>query len=119
MLRSKSRRKTGPSEATQRIVWERADFGCERCGAYAPNHGGQIHHRRPRGAGGTRRPTTNEPINLVLLCADCHRHVESHRAEAKAAGWLVAQWEAPETVPLTTLDGRQFILDGEWKVWLP
>ena len=118
MLRSKSRRKTGPSEATQRLIWDRADYACERCGKHAPNHGGQIHHRNPRKMGGTVRPEANAPNNLVLLCAGCHADVESNRAQARKDGWLLQDYQPPEVFPLTRIDGRQFLLVGEGRIWL-
>lgn len=53
-----------------------------------------VHHRRPRGSGGTSVPWINFPSNLILLCGSgttgCHGWVESHRDEARALGFLVA-----------------------------
>jgi hypothetical protein len=50
--------------------------------------------------GGTRRPEVNYAGNLVLLCQDCHLWIETHRAEARAQGWLVSQWDDPARIPL-------------------
>lgn len=64
----------------------------------------QIHHRKPRGMGGTRDPLVNSPSNLVLLCGSgtegCHGWVESHRTEAREAGWLVSQHADPRYQPI-------------------
>ena len=59
-----------------------------------------IHHRRARGAGGTRRPDTNLPSNALYVCDACHRRIESQRTEALAAGWLVPQNGLPAAVPV-------------------
>lgn len=90
---------TGPSPTVRRLVVER-DGGCLRCGGEATN----IHHRRPRGMGGTRDPAVNAPSNLVALCGSgttgCHGWIESHRAQALADGWLVSRWGDPAKVPI-------------------
>jgi hypothetical protein len=67
----------------------RANFVCEFCGS---NRGSNsmgfwsVHHRRPRGMGGSKDPQTNSPENLLLLCGSgttgCHGYFESHRKEA-------------------------------------
>lgn len=39
--------------------------------------------------GGTRVPWINRPANLVLLCAACHRRVESMRTFSIRNGYLI------------------------------
>jgi 5-methylcytosine-specific restriction protein A len=87
---------------------------CRRCGAI----GHQIHHRRPRGMGGTSDPLINNPSNLVLLCQPCHAEVESAREQAYDSGWLLrhASLELPSEVPLVDLQGRTFFLTEEGTV---
>ena len=67
---------------------------CARCGAaVAQGSRGRdwaIHHRAPRGRGGTRRAWVNMPGNGVVLCTACHEWIESHREEARTAGFLVS-----------------------------
>ena len=98
-------RATGPSRKTRRLVIDRDGGVCRMCGRAGTN----VHHRRPRGMGGTRDPETNSPANLVLLCGSgttgCHGWIESHRAEAMAAGWLVSKWADPSTTPIKTSRG--------------
>lgn len=89
---------TGFSKQVREIITERAGGCCERCGRRTWDM--QIHHRRPRGAGGTRRPETNEAANGVLLDADCHRWIEANRASALSDGWLVRQSDTPASVPV-------------------
>lgn len=85
---------TGPDAETVEVVYVRAGYACEICDAMVGDRRGvdhHIHHRRPRGVGGSKRPDTNSPANLLLLCPDCHRTVESRRGEALGVGWLVPQ----------------------------
>ena len=91
-----TRRRTGPDADTVALVRQRDRDRCRRCdGPYQ-----QIHHRKPRGMGGTRDPAINDPANLVCLCADDHHWIETHRAEARADGWLVSQWGDPAATPI-------------------
>lgn len=83
--------------SVRRAVYIRAWFGCERDGR---TDGLQIHHRRPRQAGGTRDPLASSAANALLLCASCHRWVESNRAAAARHGWLVAAGADPSTIPV-------------------
>jgi hypothetical protein len=77
-----------------------------------------IHHRRPRGMGGTDRPDVHSLANLMLVCGTgtvgCHGFLESHRTIAEARGYLVAK-EGPRSnpadVPVTLPGGRRVYLD--------
>lgn len=93
------------------MVIRRACEACERCA----RRGEQIHHRRPRAAGGSRREDTNSPQNLILLCSPCHSWVESHRQTAYELGFLVRMNFDPATVPIK-LGGRWLLLtqDGTY-----
>ncbi|MDP9101618.1 MAG: HNH endonuclease [Actinomycetota bacterium] len=96
------RRATGPSRPVRDLVEARAGGRCERCGitlagTWPPP---ALHHRRPRALGGTSDAGSNLPANLLLLCAACHAHVESHRILAYQVGWLVLQGHVPSAVPV-------------------
>lgn len=91
----------------RRLVIERDRGRCRRCGG----PGGSIHHRLPRGMGGTRWAGIHSPELLVLLCGDgttgCHGWIESNRAEALRLGWLLSRHLFgidPEQVPLRWAD---------------
>ena len=101
---------TGPDLATRQAVIDRAGSKCERCG----QPGEQIHHRKPRGMGGTSDPAINAFPNLVFVCADCHREIESHRSDAYESGWLVRRWQDPAEVTAWDLAGIEieFHADG-------
>lgn len=91
--------------------------GCERPfvpGTREPS----VHHRDPRGMGGTTRDDIHALSNLVLLCggqiagvADCHGWVESNRDEARRRGLLVADGLDHRDVPLELRSGRRVLLD--------
>jgi 5-methylcytosine-specific restriction protein A len=91
---------TGPTKKTVQIVKDRAANHCERCGHNVEDRPAAVHHRRPRGMGGSRRPDTNSPCNLLLLCDPCHLTVESSRQISRERGWLVRQEHDPATRPV-------------------
>ena len=97
-------------------VQKRSHGMCERCGGFGSN----IHHRRPRGMGGTSTP--EDPTNLVMLCGSgttgCHGWVESYRAKAWEQGWLVPRRDPrePTDVPVWAL-GEWCLLTAEG--WVP
>jgi 5-methylcytosine-specific restriction protein A len=107
---------TAVTVTTKRLVWERADGCCERCGTSAGNDY-SYHHRRPRGMGGSKLDALRTPCNIVLLCGSgttgCHGRVESQRTMALEEGWLVSQSVSePGTVPLLRL-GELVLLDRD------
>lgn len=83
---------TGFPAKVRDLIRERAGDICERCGLRL---GKQAHHRRPRGAGGSRRDDTNTASNALWLCSECHIWVESNRTEALLHGFLVLQIASP------------------------
>lgn len=95
-------RRTGPDQATRDAVYSR-DRGCIVGGC---TDWLQIHHRRPRGMGGTRREDSNGLAALVLVCEEHHAWIESNRETARDRGLLVTQHQTPADVPL--------VRHGEW-----
>lgn len=85
-------------EKARRAVLERDEHQCVRC---THPHGLQVHHRRPRGAGGTSRPEIAYGMaNLVTLCLHCHEETESRRENARRFGYLVPSTHLPASVPI-------------------
>jgi len=101
---------SGIPNAIRQAVIDRDGRLCRRCG----RPGGSIHHRIPRGMGGSRDPKINSPANLVFVCghgtAGCHGWIEAHRTESYMSGWLVHRYEDPETVPLIDMGGVAWVL---------
>lgn len=90
-------RDTGPTKKTRDAVKQRANWTCERCAA---RRGKVIHHRDPRGMGGSTRPEVNEASNLVFICVQCHDEVESKRHAAIGAGFLIPDGLYPTLTPI-------------------
>lgn len=95
---------------TRQLVLERDLHQCVRCGKYlGPLDDYSIHHRRPRGMGGSRDPETDQPANLLTLCGSgttgCHGAVEAHRIIAGNDGYLLPQGTRPADRPVLTHRG--------------
>lgn len=89
-------KRTSPTQKVRDSVFGR-DCSCVICGE---TYQLQIHHRRPRGSGGTSRPESNQPANLLLVCLEHHAWIESNRDTARQSGYLVPQHIDPENVLL-------------------
>ena len=92
---------TGLSRETREAVYARDGYSCVRC---FRTSGLSVHHRRPRGMGGTSLDDVHHKANLITLHGDgvtgCHGWVESHRTLAYALGYLCPSWEDPEAWPV-------------------
>ncbi|MBF6374499.1 HNH endonuclease [Nocardia farcinica] len=109
--RAPRRRYTGATPAVLMLVKSRAGGRCERCAAPIPTTA-EVHHRIPRGMGGTRDPRVNRPSALVVLCPQCHRRIESYREKARLDGWLVRRTSNPTEVAIESrLHGRVLLAD--------
>lgn len=106
-------RYTGPDAQTRLTVQNRFAGRCARCGQV----GWTVHHRKPRGMGGSRDPAINSAANLLWLCGDgvrgCHGWIESNRNTARANGWLVPYAQDAATIPVLLWDGRRVLLDHD------
>ena len=104
-------------EATRYAVFERALYKCERCGGGPDTFGWSVHHRVPRGMGGSKNPMLHETANLILLCGSgvtgCHGWVESNRDQAKKTGFLLYKVDSAPEIPFTDNKGITWIIDNE------
>ena len=102
-------------QASVDLVHKRSRQRCERCGTANATRW-SIHHRKPRGMGGTKDPAINSPANLLLLCGSgtegCHGWVESNRAQAYETGLLVYRADDPVRVPVRLWRGTVLLDDG-------
>lgn len=91
--------------ATRRLVWERQDGQCARCG----NRGTDIHHRIRRRDGG------HGIANLVGLCRTCHSWVHAHPKQAQDSGYIVGPYVEDVAVALikTFMGWAQFTHEGK------
>lgn len=114
---ARARRPEGFPRAVKELIHARSGGVCELCGALPAD---QVHHRRPRGLGGTSDPTVNRAANGIGICAPCHDVVEGRsvdhpvygrvrgsRAESERKGWLISRLspDAPDEVPVWTAAG--------------
>jgi len=101
--------------ATVTKVRERAQGRCERCGS-ADSFRWSLHHRIPRGMGGSKDPALNMPSNILLLCGSgtegCHGYVETHRTESLEYGLLLHRSDESCEAPVMLRYGW-VILDDE------
>lgn len=93
-------------------VLDRDGHRCVRCGiALDQAWTYSIHHRTPRGMGGSKRANTMP--NLITLCGSgvtlCHGWIESHRDAARDLGYLVRRGHDPATTPVL-IAGRGLVL---------
>lgn len=87
-----------PKPVEAQII-ERDRGACVRCGAPVVHlergRAWSIHHRRPRGTGGTRVVWVNLAANGVVLCGSgttgCHGWTERERTKAFNLGFLVSK----------------------------
>ena len=106
---------TGFSKAVRELVQARSGGFCEVCGVGAVE---QAHHRRPRGAGGSKAADTNNIANCLGACTQCHSMIESRREFALDRGWLVRQGHDPAEVPVVW-QGTWVQLTDEGRVFYP
>jgi hypothetical protein len=121
-----TRQKLSPEFA--REIGERDQWMCVCCGIPIRGERGvdwSIHHRIPRGMGGSKDPRINMASNLLTVCGTgtqgCHGEIESHRDRARERGLLVWRSLDPSEVPvlvcvrpaagLSKAQLRPFILD--------
>lgn len=99
--------------ANRQTVQGRAFGHCERCDR--PTVAAHLHHRRPKGLGGSSAPDRHDVSNLVHLCPDCHSWAHGHPKDAAEAGFLVprSSGQSPLQVPIVDLSGRIRWLDDE------
>ncbi len=103
----------------------RSGHRCEYGGCQlGPGNEGTVHHRMPKGMGGTSL-YAEDWSRLVLLCGGayggtvgCHGDIESYRANAKMRGFIVLHGEHPETVPLVLWSGRRVYLTDDAPLYL-
>lgn len=83
---------------TRRDVLERDHNLCVRCGRSGDL---DVHHRRPRGSGGTSLPLISfGQANLLSLCRPCHQDVTVNPAVARERGWSVLSTTDPAVTPV-------------------
>ena len=100
------------AKSTVEKIHERSQRRCERCGTDSSLRY-SLHHRKPRGMGGSKDPAINNPSNLIFLCGSgtegCHGWVESNRSIAYTDGLLVHRVDDPAEIPVVLRYGEVFL----------
>lgn len=88
-------------EDLRELIIIRSGGICECCGNTRYE---SLHHRTPRGMGGSTNHELNTPANIVAVCghgtAGCHGRIEISRTIATRYGWLVPRGQDPEETPI-------------------
>ena len=113
-----------PIKLVRSVFYNRECGSCFKCGRTVVwqdrGFGWSMHHRKPRGAGGTRRIMT--AADGLVLCGSgttgCHGWVESHRDIATEHGYLISRNAStpefePDRVRVRRDDGRWFLLTAD------
>jgi hypothetical protein len=108
---------SGIPAAVRRVVLDRADGACERCGARDVPL--ELHHRKFRSRGGKHTAG-----NLIALCGwgnhtGCHGVAHAENAQATAEGVSVPSWGDPLAVPVwhaPTASWRLYDDAGGWSL---
>lgn len=101
------------SKATRAAVIARDLNRCQWCGLPVNVAGGDysLQHRRARGMGGSRRTSTDQPANLLLVhgsgTTGCHGYIEANPDQARARGFRVSSGADPARVPYIDAAGRE------------
>lgn len=103
---------TGFPKKVRDLIEARAGGQCEAMWVLTCNgRPEQIHHRRPRGAGGSKASAVNRAGNGIFICEPCHRLIESQRDAARAAGLLVSLHESHPANVAVVRRGDLVLLD--------
>ncbi|MFI7125918.1 HNH endonuclease [Nonomuraea sp. NPDC050153] len=106
---------SGPTSKVRAQVEARDGNRCVKCGKSVARDEDSVHHRIPRGRGGT-----NDVENLLLLCGTGttgdHGWVEGNRAASYKLGYLVETGIEPADVPVLVAGWgwRYPTPDGRW-----
>lgn len=91
-LRNKPPKVTAEERATRKVVEDRSDGFCEKCGT--PGASDKA-HRVSRGVGGGW-----EAANILDLCRTCHQHNHQNPTRAYDGGWHLRTGSAPQDSPV-------------------
>jgi 5-methylcytosine-specific restriction enzyme A len=111
-------RNTGFPPVVQKIIRTRSGGICEiragwRIGGCEGSPAVHRHHRRNRGAGGSRRADTNLASNGLDACYNCHEYIGMNPSVAYQKGWLIRQGCAPSSVPIFYRNTEWILLDDD------
>lgn len=99
------------TDRTRMLIHDRAGRRCEVCGLTGAT---QIHHRQPRGMGGSGAQGIRSAANGLLVHTGCHQRIENNRSKSYLLGHLVKRGQQPEEVRVRLWDGWWYLTgDGQ------
>lgn len=110
------------TKKTRLLVLTRDGWACQVCGRNLAREvldgfGYSLQHRRARGMGGSKRPDTNAPSNLLTTCGTgttgCHGLIEANPIPAAGRGWRLGQTQTPADEPVRTHSHGWVLLDDQ------
>ena len=88
-------------EDLRELILVRSGGVCECCGGRRYE---SLHHRTPRGMGGSKDAALNSPANIGAVCGNgttgCHGSIEVSRTIAQNYGWLVPRGHDASIIPI-------------------
>jgi 5-methylcytosine-specific restriction protein A len=91
---------TGFSADVRQTILARSEGYCEVMAPGCDLTATDIHHRRPRGMGGTKRSESNLASNSLNCCRKCHLRCEAMRNWARENGFVIWQSDDPAKTPV-------------------
>jgi 5-methylcytosine-specific restriction protein A len=97
------------TDEVRALIVARSKGVCDICGTRPTSY--QIHHRRPRGMGGSLQSMVGGAANGLLLHPNCHEGVERNRKRAYERGWLLRNDQVPSLAPVRLWSGWWLLQD--------
>lgn len=113
------RKSTGFFGDARELITARSMCNCEAMIAdVCVQRATTIHHRLPRGMGGSRKALINKASNGIAVCDRCHDAIESRREWSYDNGFLVRRGCLPEQERIWWRCGFARNRQGKWeKQW--
>jgi hypothetical protein len=118
MIMGKKRSDPNWREITD-LLWARSDGFCEVSGRELDRDTFDRHHRRLKGMGGTYRPLTDSPCNLLALDPEVHNgapwSVHQRATWSRPRGYLLSAHVADEVLAITPVlyRGKEWVVLAE------
>lgn len=93
------------------LVTGRSGGNCECMSSGCTLIAEHLHHRRPKGIGGTRRPESQWASNALHVCLRCHLKIHAMPTWGRNNGFLVRQSDDPAATPVRWRCSHAVLLD--------
>ena len=104
-------RPTGFPRPVIELVTARSQNYCECMSTGCTLIAEHMHHRRPKGMGGTWRPESQWASNALHVCLRCHLKIHAMPTWSRTHGFLVRQSDDPAATPVWWRCSQRILLD--------